>query len=284
VAEQQKIREFIVQALAEDIGDGDQTSLACIAEQATGHAALLAKEEGIIAGVELASQIFDVVDSGLHCSLLMVDGERIFPGDRILTVSGKARSILKAERLVLNCMQRMSGIATMTRRYADAIEGTDAILLDTRKTTPGFRHFEKWAVRIGGGHNHRFGLYDMMMIKDNHIDYAGSVVKALEAARHYLAHTGKRLKIEVEARTMEEVEEILQSGGADRIMLDNFKPDMLARAVIRIGNLCETEASGNITLTNIRDYALTGVKYISVGALTHSYRSLDLSLKASIHP
>lgn len=277
---QDAIRAFIRQALQEDVADGDHSSLAAIPADAQNQAKLLVKDEGILAGVELAWKIFHEVDPTLRMEVLLQDGTEIKHGDVAFTVHGKAQSILTAERLVLNCMQRMSGIATYTKSIAKLIEGTGAKLLDTRKTTPNFRMMEKWAVLIGGGTNHRFGLYDMIMLKDNHVDYAGGIKQAIEATHAYLQRKGKQLKIEVETRNLEEVRQVLEVGGVDRIMLDNFEVERLREAVELIGSRFETEASGGITEQTIRAVAETGVNFISVGALTHSNRSLDLSLKA----
>lgn len=274
------VDELITRALAEDVGDGDHTSLACVPPEAQSKARLLVKEKGILAGVNVARRIFEIADRDLKVKVLLEDGHQVKPGDVAFVVSGSAQSILTSERLVLNCMQRMSGIATYTNYLCNLIEGTGAKLLDTRKTTPGMRALEKMAVKTGGGVNHRFGLYDMMMIKDNHIDFAGGVRNAIKRAHDYLDNTGKKLKLEVEARNLTEVEEILSSGKVDRILLDNFNFEDLRTAVARIGNAAETEASGGITEHTIRQYADCGVDYISVGALTHSVKSLDLSLKA----
>lgn len=277
---QQNISEFIARALAEDIGDGDHSSLASIPADAQNQARLLIKGDGILAGVEMAGYIFRAVDPGLQVEVLLQDGAAVKYGDVGLTVKGKARSILTAERLVLNCMQRMSGIATYTHSLVKLIEGTGAKLLDTRKTTPNFRLMEKWAVVIGGGYNHRFGLYDMIMLKDNHVDYAGGIRQAITATQRYLKEKGKNLRIEVETRNLQEVKEALETGGIHRIMLDNMTPELMREAVHMIGGRFETEASGGITEDTIRAVAETGVDYISVGALTHSTRSLDISLKA----
>lgn len=277
---EKSINEFIARALAEDVGDGDHSSLAAIPADAQNQARLLVKGDGILAGVELAGYIFRAVDPGLQLDVLMHDGERMKYGDVAFTVKGKAQSILTAERLVLNCMQRMSGIATYTHYMASLIAGTGAKLLDTRKTTPNFRIMEKWAVVIGGGHNHRFGLYDMIMLKDNHVDYAGGVREAITATQKYLQEKGKDLRIEVETRNLQEVQEALETGGIHRIMLDNMTPDTMRQAVAMIGGKYEVEASGGITEETIRAVAECGVDYISVGALTHSNRSIDLSLKA----
>ncbi len=277
------IREFIKNALAEDLGPGDHSTLAAIDAGAEGRARLIIKEKGILAGQEVAGEVFALVDKALVVELRKQDGEWVNPGETALTVTGSARSILSAERLVLNFMQRMSGIATKTRYLTDMLAGTGAALLDTRKTTPNFRMFEKWAVKIGGGHNHRFALYDMMLLKDNHIDFAGGIAPAVARAREYLAVHKLKLKIEVETRNLEEVKQAL-AAKADIIMLDNMPVATLARAVQLVGKQCPTEASGGIDERNIRAIAGTGVDFISVGALTHSYKSLDMSLKADIGP
>ena len=275
------IDEIIELALREDIGDGDHSSLSCVPENAKGHAKLIVKDEGVIAGVELAVKIFHKYDSNLEVQVHIVDGTRVKVGDIALEVRGSSRSILATERLVLNFMQRMSGIATQTNKIVSLLEGCSTKLLDTRKTTPGIRFMEKWAVRIGGGFNHRFALYDMIMLKDNHIDYAGGVVPAIERANQYLKETNKQLKIEVEVRDEEELKQVLAVGGVDRIMLDNFTPDQIRKVLPSIPKTFEVEASGGITLETIRSYAETGVDFISVGALTHSFQSLDMSLKAT---
>jgi nicotinate-nucleotide pyrophosphorylase (carboxylating) len=272
--------QFIENALAEDIGSGDHTSLACIPEDAKGKAVLLAKESGILAGVAVAIQIAAKADSRLIITAYKKDGDPINPGDQVFHVHGPSRSILVAERLMLNCMQRMSGIATRTHEIQELIAPFGCKVLDTRKTTPGMRELEKWAVRIGGGTNHRMGLYDMMMIKDNHIDYAGGIRPAIEKANSYISSNHLSIKIEIEARDLGELKEILAVGKVHRIMLDNFTPEDMKTAVELIGKRYETEASGGITEATITDYARTGVDYISVGALTHSVKSLDLSLKA----
>jgi len=272
--------DLIERALREDLGDGDHTSLSTIPAEAHGGARLLVKGTGVLAGVELAEAICRRLDPGLRMRVLIQDGAQVAPGDVAFTLMGSSRSILTVERTVLNFMQRMSGIATLTRRFVNALEGTGCQVLDTRKTTPTLRAIEKWAVRIGGGRNHRHGLYDMIMIKDNHADLAGGIPGAVRAAREYLAARGLDLPIEVEARDLLEVEQVLATGGVQRIMLDNFGADDLRRAVERIGGRMETEASGGITLDNARQYALCGVDFISVGALTHSAGSMDLSLKA----
>lgn len=274
------IDEIIDFALKEDIGDGDHSSLSCVPETAQGHAKLLVKDHGILAGVSLAKKIFHRYDPNLELEIHLLDGAKIKPGDIVFEVKGSSRSILATERLVLNFMQRMSGIATQTNRIVQSIEGTAANLLDTRKTTPGIRALEKWAVVIGGGHNHRFGLYDMIMIKDNHIDYAGGITKAIERTKAYLQEKNLKLKIEVEVRDEAELDEVLSVGGIDRILLDNFTPELIKKVLPKIPSEIETEASGGIDASNIRSYAETGVNYISSGALTHSVKSLDLSLKA----
>jgi nicotinate-nucleotide pyrophosphorylase (carboxylating) len=272
--------EFIRKSLQEDIGDGDHSTLACIPSEAIGKAQLLVKESGVLAGVEVAKRIYELVDPSLRLTFNKKDGDHIQLGDIVFEVIGSSRNILSTERLVLNCMQRMSGIATQTAQVLKVIEGCSTRILDTRKTTPGMRFLEKWAVKIGGGENHRFGLYDMIMLKDNHIDYAGGIKMAIEKTQVYLKQTGKKLKIEIEVRSMSELDEVLENGGVDRIMLDNFTPEMLKGALAKIPSTYETEASGGITLENIRPYAETGVQFISIGALTHSVKSLDLSLKA----
>jgi nicotinate-nucleotide pyrophosphorylase (carboxylating) len=277
---EKSIAEFISRALAEDIGDGDHSSLASIPNDAQNQARLLVKGDGILAGVELAGYIFKQVDPELQVEVLLQDGAEVKYGDVALTVKGKAQSILTAERLVLNCMQRMSGIATYTHYLSSLIAGTKAKLLDTRKTTPNFRMMEKWAVLIGGGVNHRYGLYDMIILKDNHVDYAGGIREAIEATQRYLKEKGKDLRIEVETRNLEEVKEALDTGGIHRIMLDNMSPEMMREAVALIGGRFETEASGGITEATIGEVAKCGVDFISVGALTHSIKSMDLSLKA----
>ena len=271
---------FIRTALAEDIGDGDHSALASIPAEAQNRARLLVKDTGILAGVELAPLIFREVDPSLRLDLRLTDGTPVKPGDIAFTVEGPARSILTAERLVLNCMQRMSGIATHTAALTQLLAGTKARLLDTRKTTPNFRLCEKWAVLIGGGVNHRYGLFDMIILKDNHVDYAGGIAQAIAATHAYLERTGRQLPIEVETRTLDEVQQVLDAGGIDRIMLDNMKPALLREAVALINGRFPTEASGGINKHTIAEVAATGVDFISVGALTHSIKSLDLSLKA----
>ena len=274
------INEIIDNALREDIGDGDHSTLSCVPEFAQGEAHLLIKEDGVIAGVELAEMIFHRFDERLEIEVLIKDGSKVKKGDIAFIVRGSSRSILSTERLVLNFMQRMSGIATQTNNIVSIIEGCNTKLLDTRKTTPGIRYMEKWAVRIGGGYNHRFALYDMIMLKDNHIDYAGGIKPAIQRANDYLKQNGKKLKIEVEVRNKAELLEVLEVGNIDRIMLDNFTPAEISNVLPLIPKNYETEASGGITLETIRSFAETGIQYISVGALTHSVKSLDMSLKA----
>ncbi|MBS1522728.1 MAG: carboxylating nicotinate-nucleotide diphosphorylase [Bacteroidetes bacterium] len=274
------IHSFIANALAEDVGDGDHTSLATIPAGTQGKAKLLVKDTGILAGVDLAIEVFKQVDPNLKVNILLHDGAEIKPKDIVFEVEGDARSILTAERLVLNFMQRMSGVATKTHEIVEALKGTNTKVLDTRKTTPGMRYFEKWAVKIGGGVNHRFGLFDMILIKDNHVDYSGGIKQAIQNTKDYLQKTGKKLAIEIEVRNLDELQQVLDEGGINRILLDNFNFDNLRKAVSMIDGQYETEASGGITIDNIREYAECGVDYISMGALTHSVRSLDLSLKA----
>ena len=276
------LHEFILRSIEEDIGEGDHTSMACIPENTSGKAFLLIKESGILAGVRIAEKIFSIIDDRLKIKIKINDGSKIVAGDVVFIVSGSQQSILKSELLVLNVMQRMSGIATITREYVDIIKGLHAKILDTRKTTPGMRFAEKEAVRIGGGENHRMGLYDMIMIKDNHIDYAGGIKPAIQRTREYLKNKDKKLQIEIEARSIPDVKEILEYGGVDRIMLDNFNIEETRIAVEMIAGRFETESSGGITLETVRSYAECGVDYISVGALTHHIKSLDMSLKASV--
>lgn len=271
---------FIKNAIAEDIGDGDHSSLSCIPPTATGKAQLLIKQNGILAGIEIAKEVFNAIDPSLKIEQFLFDGDKIQSGEIAFTVEGKTHSILQAERLALNILQRMSGIATTTKIYVDEISGTKSKVLDTRKTTPGMRYLEKLAVKIGGGENHRMGLYDMIMLKDNHIDFAGGIEPAILKANEYLNKIQKNIKIEIEARNLIEVKEILKIGKIDRIMLDNFNYEETRKAIKLINGRYETESSGGITLDTIRNYAECGVDYISVGALTHQIKSLDMSLKA----
>ena len=273
--------EIIRNALQEDIGSGDFSTLSCVPKEAKGSAQLIVKENGILAGIEVAKRIYEIYDPSLLFEVLKFDGDSVKKGDIAFRVAGSSQSILSTERLVLNCLQRMSGIATLTAKIRKEIEGSNSIILDTRKTTPGIRFLEKWAVKIGGGQNHRFGLYDMIMLKDNHIDYAGGITAAIQRTKAFLISAKKNLKIEIEVRNTKELEEVLRVGGVDRIMLDNFSPENLKAALKIIPSSYETEASGGITLENIRTYADTNVDFISVGALTHSVKSLDLSLKAT---
>lgn len=274
------LEEIIKRALQEDLGNGDHTSLATIPATSSGRARLFVKESGILAGMEVARAVFQAVNPSIIFNSMLKDGDLIQPGMHAFEVEGPSRDLLSAERLALNFMQRMSGIATKTAYYVKLVEGTGAIILDTRKTTPNFRLIEKWAVRIGGGQNHRIGLYDMILIKDNHVDFAGGIVNAISNTHNYLKQTGKELPIEIEVRNMHELQQVLDYGGVNRIMLDNFKPELLKEAVVLIGGRFETEASGGITDSSIRVIAETGVNFISVGALTHHVKSLDLSLKA----
>lgn len=275
-----EINIIIANAIREDVGDGDHSSLACISDDALGKAKLLVKDEGIIAGVEFARQVFEYVDPGLELDIRIEDGNRVKYGDICFYVSGLSQSILKAERLVLNAMQRMSAIATKTNKYVKLLEGTNTQILDTRKTTPGIRALEKWAVKIGGGENHRFALYDMIMLKDNHIDFCGGVQKAIEKTKQYLTDQELDLKIICEARDLSEIQQILDAGGVYRILIDNFNFEDTKKAVDLIGDDCLTESSGGITLETARQYADCGVDFISSGALTHSVHNMDLSLKA----
>lgn len=274
------IDQLIDIAIEEDIGDGDHTSLACIPEGHRGRAQLLVKSVGILAGVEIAEKIFKKIDPDIQMSILIRDGARIKNGDVVFEVNGNQISILQAERLVLNFLQRMSGIATQTYNYVQQLKGLNTKVLDTRKTTPGLRLIEKSAVKTGGGENHRVGLYDMILIKDNHIDFAGGIANAIARVTDYMKKTGKMLKVEIEARNLDDVQEIIKQGHVNRILLDNFSKDDTIKAVHLINGMYETESSGNINLTNIRNYAECGVDYISVGALTHQIQSLDMSLKA----
>ena len=277
---QAELKRIIKTSLQEDIGEGDHSSLACIPKVARGKARLLVKDEGILAGIDFAKMVFEEVDPGLQLEVVLPDGSPVKYGDVAFFVEGSSLSLLMAERLVLNAMQRMSAIATKTNDYVQLLEGTSTRLLDTRKTTPGIRALEKWAVRIGGGENHRFALYDMIMLKDNHIDFAGGIKEAIEKTKTYLQQVEKPLQIIVEARNLQEVEEILECGGVYRILLDNFDYAMTRKAVKMIGNQSLTESSGGINKDTLREYALCGVDYISSGALTHSVHNLDLSLKA----
>ncbi|MBR2103622.1 MAG: carboxylating nicotinate-nucleotide diphosphorylase [Prevotella sp.] len=267
-------------AFAEDIGDGDHTTLCCIPEDAMGQSHLLIKEDGILAGVEVAKKVFSRFDPDMKVEVLMGDGSRVKKGDIAMVVSGKVRSLLQTERLMLNIMQRMSGIATMTDRYVERLKGTHTRVLDTRKTTPGMRMLEKQAVKIGGGVNHRIGLFDMILLKDNHVDFAGGIVNAIDRCHKYLDEKGLKLKIEIEVRNFDELSQVLEHGGVDRIMLDNFSVADTKKAVDIIGGRFETESSGGITIDTIRDYAEQGVDFVSVGALTHSVKGLDMSFKA----
>lgn len=275
-----EIELIIANAIREDVGDGDHSSLACIPATAQGKAKLLVKDKGIIAGVEFAKKVFAHIDKDLKVETLINDGDQVKHGDIVFYVQGASQSILKAERLVLNAMQRMSAIATKTKSFVALLEGTGTKILDTRKTTPGIRALEKWAVKIGGGENHRFALYDMIMLKDNHIDFAGGISKAIEKTKQYLKHTGRDLKIIVEARNLEEIKAILKAKGVYRILIDNFNYEDTRAAVKLIGDQCLTESSGGINEKTLRTYAECGVDYISSGALTHSVYNMDLSLKA----
>lgn len=275
-----EVKMIISNAIREDVGDGDHSSLACIPENAKGKAKILVKDKGIIGGVNFAKKVFAYVDKNLKLDVKIEDGTEVTFGDVVMYIEGPSQSILKAERTVLNAMQRMSAIATKTRMFVNLLKGTNTKILDTRKTTPGIRVLEKWAVVIGGGENHRFALYDMIMLKDNHIDFAGGITKAIEMTKSYLRETNKDLKIMVEARNLIEVEEILKNDGIYRILLDNFDYEDTRKAVKLIGDKCFIESSGNINETTIRHYAECGVNYISCGALTHSVHNMDLSLKA----
>ena len=274
------IDDLIKLAFAEDIGDGDHTTLCCIPATEMGKSQLIIKEDGVLAGVEMARRVFKAFDPELKMTVFIEDGTEVKKGDIAFVVEGKVQSLLQTERLMLNIMQRMSGIATTTRKYVKQLEGTKTHVLDTRKTTPGMRMIEKEAVRIGGGMNHRIGLFDMILLKDNHVDFAGGIAKAITRAQEYLKEKGKNLKIEIEVRNFDELEEALQTGGVDRIMLDNFTPENTKEAVRRVAGRVELESSGGITFDTLRDYAECGVDYISVGALTHSVKSLDMSFKA----
>lgn len=274
------IDRLIDLAFAEDIGDGDHTTLSCIPDTAIGKSKLLIKEAGVLAGIEIAKEIFHRFDPEMKVEVFINDGTEVNPGDVAMIVEGRVQSLLQTERLMLNVMQRMSGIATMTRRYVKQLEGTKTRVLDTRKTTPGMRMLEKAAVKIGGGVNHRIGLFDMILLKDNHVDFAGGIDKAIQRAQNYCKEKGKDLKIEIEVRNFDELNQVLAIGGVDRIMLDNFTPENTRKAVELIAGKYETESSGGITFDTLRDYALCEVDYISVGALTHSVKGLDMSFKA----
>ena len=276
------IDAIIDHAIIEDIGDGDHTTLATIPQGAIGKAHLLVKDTGVICGVDIARRVFTKIEPTISLEVFITDGSIVHPGDIVFDVTGTKASILQAERLVLNFMQRLSGISTATRKMVDQIAGTKTQILDTRKTTPLLRELEKYAVKTGGGSNHRMGLYDMIMIKDNHVDFAGGIVNAISMVRKYMDQTNRKLKIEIEVRNFEELHQVLDFGQVDRIMLDNFSPENLLKAISEIGNRFETEASGNITFDNVNAYAASGVDFISVGALTHQIKSLDLSLKAFI--
>lgn len=278
--EKELIDKLIDLAFAEDIGDGDHTTLSCIPDTAMGKSKLLIKEAGILAGIEVAKEVFHRFDPTMKVEVLMKDGTEVKPGDVAMIVEGKVQSLLQTERLMLNIMQRMSGIATMTHKYAQQLKGTKTRVLDTRKTTPGMRILEKMAVKIGGGVNHRIGLFDMILLKDNHVDFAGGIDKAILRAQEYCKSKGKNLKIEIEVRNFDELQEVLRLGGVDRIMFDNFSPEMTKKAVEMVNGQYETESSGGITFDTLREYAECGVDFISVGALTHSVKGLDMSFKA----
>ena len=274
------VKELIELCIKEDIGDGDHTSLCCIPADAHGRMRLLCKQEGVIAGIEVAQMVFDRLDPEMRFEQKLNDGDHVQPGDVAFYVSGRVRSLLQAERIVLNIMQRMSGVATQTAFYVKHLEGLHTRILDTRKTTPGMRVLDKMAVKLGGGENHRMGLFDMILLKDNHIDFAGGIRKAIHGAREYLHAKGKQLPIECEVRSLEDIDEVFAAGGVDRIMFDNFSVADTRKAVEMIGGRMETESSGGITLDTIRDYAECGVDFVSVGALTHSVKGLDMSFKA----
>ena len=278
--EQELIDRLIDLAFAEDIGDGDHTTLSCIPPTAQGRSKLLIKEPGILAGIEIAKEVFRRFDPELKVEVFINDGAEVKPGDVPMIVSGKVQSLLQTERLMLNILQRMSGIATMTHRYAQQLQGTHTRVLDTRKTTPGMRILEKMAVKIGGGVNHRIGLFDMILLKDNHVDFAGGIDKAILRAKEYCREKGKNLKIEIEVRNLDELQQVLDLGGVDRIMFDNFTPELTRKAVQMVAGRYETESSGGITFDTLREYAECDVDYISVGALTHSVKGLDMSFKA----
>ena len=274
------VDELIELAIKEDIGDGDHTSLCCIPAEEQGRMRLLCKQEGVIAGIEIAQLVLERLDPTMKFEQLLHDGDRVKPGDVAFYVSGGLRSLLQAERILLNIMQRMSGVATQTAFYVKHLEGLHTKVLDTRKTTPGMRVLDKMAVKIGGGENHRMGLFDMILLKDNHIDFAGGIRQAVDGAKKYLQERGKNIPIECEVRSLEDIDEVFAAGGVDRIMFDNFTPEMTREAVKKVAGRCETESSGGITLETMRSYAECGVDFISVGALTHQIRSLDMSLKA----
>ncbi|HOP04044.1 MAG TPA: carboxylating nicotinate-nucleotide diphosphorylase [Tenuifilaceae bacterium] len=273
------IEKLIELAIAEDIGDGDHSSLSCIPKNATGSVKLMFKQQGVVAGIEVASKIYQRIEPGTEFTPLLSDGDEVSPGDFGFLAKGSVHGLLQAERIVLNVMQRMSGIATQTRKYVKVVEGTNAKILDTRKTTPGMRILDKLAVKIGGGHNHRMGLFDMIMLKDNHIDFAGGIEQAIRKANDYLQATGRSLPIEVETRSLDDIKKVLSVGGVTRIMFDNFSVEQTRKAVDLVNGRFETESSGGITLETIRGYAETGVDFISVGALTHQIKSLDMNLK-----
>ncbi len=274
------VEELIELCIKEDIGDGDHTSLCCIPAEEQGRMRLLCKQEGVIAGIEIAQIILQRLDPDMRFEQVLHDGDRVRPGDVAFYVSGRLRSLLQAERILLNIMQRMSGVATQTAFYVKHLEGLHTRILDTRKTTPGMRVLDKMAVKLGGGENHRMGLFDMILLKDNHIDFAGGIRPAIEGAKKYLQERGKNIPIECEVRSLEDIDEVFAAGGVDRIMFDNFTPEQTRRAVEKVAGRCETESSGGITLETMRAYAECGVDFISVGALTHQIRSLDMSLKA----
>jgi nicotinate-nucleotide pyrophosphorylase (carboxylating) len=278
--EKELVDKLIDLSFAEDIGDGDHTTLCCIPEEARGKSRMIIKEEGILAGVKIAEEVFNRFDSTLKVEILINDGTKVKPGDVAMVVEGSVRSLLQTERLMLNIVQRMSGIATITHKYMELLKGTKAKVLDTRKTTPGMRILEKMAVKIGGGENHRIGLFDMILLKDNHVDFAGGISNAIDRCHEYLEAKSKDLKIEIEVRSIDELNQVLEHGGVNRIMLDNFSVESTRMAVDLIGGKYEIESSGGITLDTIRSYAECGVDYISVGALTHSVKSLDISFKA----
>ncbi len=274
------VEELIELCIKEDIGDGDHTSLCCIPATEQGKMKLLCKQDGILAGVEVAEMVLNRLDADMKFEKLLDDGTVVKPGDIAFYVSGRLQSLLQAERILLNIMQRMSGVATQTAKYVKQLEGLHTRVLDTRKTTPGMRVLDKMAVKIGGGENHRMGLFDMILLKDNHIDFAGGVQKAVKGAREYLAAKGKNIPIECEVRTLQDIDDVFAAGGVDRIMFDNFSPELTREAVAKVAGRAETESSGGITFDTLRDYAVMGVDFISVGALTHQIKSLDMSLKA----